>query len=76
MEAGYDDKNGAKQKEGPVGAVLRKDTLMDLSFSEFWLLAPLLLLIFYIGIQPGPFVWVLEQSVPNVMHALGNAFVP
>src|SRR6266576_1748456 len=67
---------GPKQKEGPVGTMLRKGTLMDLSFSEFWLLAPLLLLIFYIGIQPGPFVWVLQQSVPNVMHALGSTFVP
>ncbi len=67
---------GPKQKEGPVGIMLRKGTLIDLSFSEFWLLAPLLLLIFYIGIQPGPLVWVLQQSIPNVMHALGNAFVP
>ena len=67
---------GPKQKEGQVGTMLRKGTLIDLSFSEFWLLAPLLLLIFYIGIQPGPLVWILQQSVPNVMHALGNAFVP
>ncbi|HEX3642396.1 MAG TPA: NADH-quinone oxidoreductase subunit M [Ktedonobacteraceae bacterium] len=67
---------GPKQKEGPVGTMLRKGTLMDLSFSEFWLLAPLLLLIFYIGIQPGPLVWILQQSVPNVMHALGSTFVP
>jgi len=67
---------GPKQKEGQVGAMLRKGTLIDLSFSEFWLLAPLLLLIFYIGIQPGPLVWVLQQSVPNVMHALGSTFIP
>jgi NADH-quinone oxidoreductase subunit M len=67
---------GPKQKEGQVGAMLRKGTLIDLSFSEFWLLAPLLLLIFYIGIQPGPLVWVLQQSVPNVMHTLGSTFVP
>jgi NADH-quinone oxidoreductase subunit M len=67
---------GPKQKEGPVGTLLRKGTLLDLSYSEFWLLAPLLLLIFYIGIQPGPLVWVLQQSVPNVMHTLGNAFIP
>ena len=67
---------GPKQKDGPVGAILRKGTLMDLSFSEFWLLAPLLLLIFYIGIQPGPLVWIVQQSVPNVMHTLGSAFVP
>src|SRR6266566_308451 len=33
---------GPKQKDGPVGAILRKGTLMDLSFGEFWLLAPLL----------------------------------
>jgi len=71
-----DSMQGPKQKEGQVGAMLRKGTLVDLSFSEFWLLAPLLLLIFYIGIQPGPLVWVLQQSVPNVMHTLGSAFMP
>jgi NADH-quinone oxidoreductase subunit M len=67
---------GPKQKDGQVAVMLRKGTLMDLSFSEFWLLAPLLLLIFYIGIQPGPFVWVLQQSVPKLMHALGSTFIP
>jgi NADH-quinone oxidoreductase subunit M len=67
---------GPKQKEGQVGAMLRKGTLIDLSFSEFWLLAPLLLLIFCIGIQPGPLVWVLQQSVPNVMHTLSSTFIP
>jgi NADH-quinone oxidoreductase subunit M len=67
---------GPKQKEGHVGAMLRKGTLIDLSFSEFWLLAPLLLLIFCIGIQPEPFVWVIQQSVPNVMHTLGSTFIP
>jgi NADH-quinone oxidoreductase subunit M len=71
-----DSMQGPMQKEGPVGAILRKGTLIDLSFGEFWLLAPLLLLIFYIGIQPGPLVWVLQQSVPNVMHALGSGFIP
>jgi NADH-quinone oxidoreductase subunit M len=71
-----DSMQGPMQKEGPVGIVLRKGPLMDLSFGEFWLLAPLLLLIFYIGIQPGPLVWVLQQSVPNVMHALGGTFIP
>jgi NADH-quinone oxidoreductase subunit M len=67
---------GPKQKEGHVGAMLRKGTLMDLSFSEFWLLAPLLLLIFCIGIQPEPLVWIIQQSVPNVMHTLGSTFIP
>lgn len=67
---------GPKQKEGQVGVMLRKGTLIDLSFGEFWLLAPLLLLIFYIGIQPGPLVWILQQSVPSVMHTLGGAFIP
>ncbi len=67
---------GPKQQEGYVGAMLRKGTLMDLSFGEFWILAPLLLLIFYIGIQPGPFVWVLQQTVPNAIHTLGSVVVP
>ena len=71
-----DSMQGPVRKEGPVGVVLRKGRLMDLSFGEFWLLAPLLLLIFCIGIQPGPLVWVLQQSVPTVMHTLGSTFIP
>ncbi len=67
---------GPKQKEGHIGVMLRKGTLIDLSFSEFWLLAPLLLLIFCIGIQPEPLVWIIQQSVPNVMHTLGSTFIP
>jgi NADH-quinone oxidoreductase subunit M len=61
---------GPIQQEGTVGGMLRKGTLTDISLGEFWTIAPLLLLIVYIGIQPEPFVWVLEQAVPNVMHTL------
>lgn len=70
-----DSMQGKLQQEGTVGALARKRTLADLSFGEFWMLAPLLALIFYIGIQPAPFIWVLQQTVPNVMQTLGSAFV-
>jgi len=64
-----------RHKEGIVAATLRKGTLSDLNFSEFWLLAPLMALIFYIGIQPAALTWVLEPSVINTMQVLGSAFV-
>ncbi len=66
---------GPRVQEGVVAANVRKGLLNDLSFGEFWVLAPLLALIFYIGIQPYGLIWVLEQSVPNVMNSLGSAFI-
>jgi NADH-quinone oxidoreductase subunit M len=66
---------GPRPQEGPVAASLRKGTLTDISIAEFWTVAPLLVLIVYIGIQPAPFVWVIEQAVPNVMQTLGSAFI-
>jgi NADH-quinone oxidoreductase subunit M len=64
-----------RQREGIVASSLRKGNLTDLNFSEFWLLAPLMALIFYIGIQPAALTWLLEPSVLNTMQVLGNAFV-
>lgn len=64
-----------RQREGLVASTLRKGNLSDLNFSEFWLLAPLMALIFYIGIQPAALTWLLEPSVLNTMQVLGNAFV-
>ncbi len=66
---------GLQQREGNVGLSLRKGTLPDLNFGEFWVVAPLLFLIFYIGLQPAPFVWLLDQAVPHVMQTLGSAFL-
>jgi NADH-quinone oxidoreductase subunit M len=66
---------GPRQQEGPVGISLRKGTLTDISIAEFWTLAPLLVLIVYIGIQPAPFVWVIERAIPNLVQTLGSAFI-
>ena len=66
---------GRPPQEGSVTLSLRKGTLTDISMAEFWTVAPLLLLIVYIGIQPAPFVWVIGQAIPNVVQALGSAFV-
>src|SRR5436305_1663611 len=43
---------GPRQAEGPVASLERKGKLHDLYFGEFLALSPLLLLIFYIGLQP------------------------
>jgi NADH-quinone oxidoreductase subunit M len=66
---------GPRQQEGLVAASLRKGTLTDISLAEFWTVAPLLILIVYIGIQPAPFVWVIEKAVPHVMQPLSSAFI-
>ncbi|TMC18017.1 MAG: NADH-quinone oxidoreductase subunit M [Chloroflexi bacterium] len=62
-------------KSGPVGGVIRKGTLSDMSVNEFLILLPLLALIFYIGLQPAPLTFLLHSSVLNTMQSLGNAFV-
>jgi NADH-quinone oxidoreductase subunit M len=66
---------GATQRLGPVGAALRKGTLGDMSLGEFLSLLPLLLLIFYIGLQPVTLTYILEPSVLNTLQTLGNVFV-
>ncbi len=66
---------GPTQKEGVVGALIRKGTLQDISFAEFWTVAPLFALIFVIGVLPAPLIWILEPAVPNLMSTLGNAFI-
>jgi NADH-quinone oxidoreductase subunit M len=65
---------GPRQTEGPVGASLRKGTLSDISLGEFLPLLPLLILIFYIGVQPLPLTALLEPSVVNTLNFLGSAF--
>ncbi len=66
---------GATQRVGPVAAALRKGTLGDMSLGEFLPLLPLLILIFYIGLQPAPLTSILEPSVFNALQSLGNAFI-
>ena len=66
---------GPSQKEGVVSSLERKGKLYDLQFSEFLPLAPLLLLIFYIGIQPAPLTFLMEPSVVNTLQNLSSAFI-
>ncbi|GAC1623612.1 MAG: NADH-quinone oxidoreductase subunit M [Ktedonobacteraceae bacterium] len=66
---------GPRQKEGVVGSLERKGKLADLQLGEFLPLLPLLLLIFYIGIQPAPLTYLMEPSVLNTLQNLGTAFV-
>lgn len=66
---------GSQQSKGTLGMALRRGTLADLNLSEFLYLSPLLLLIFYIGLQPAPLTFLLEPSVTNTLQVLGNAFI-
>ncbi len=66
---------GPSQKEGVVSSLERKGKLHDLQFTEFLPLAPLLLLIFYIGIQPAPLTFLMEPSVVNTLQNLSSAFI-
>ena len=55
--------------------VKRKSVFSDISLREFLSISPLLLLIFYIGLQPLPLTIILEPSVISTLQNLGNAFV-
>lgn len=66
---------GPQQTEGSVGAALRRASLSDIRLSEFVTLIPLLALIFYLGLQPLPLTFLMEQSVLNTLQVLGTAFV-
>ncbi len=56
-------------------AVKRKGVFGDIGLREFVSISPLLLLIFYIGLQPLPLTVILEPSVISTLQNLGNAFV-
>ncbi len=69
---------GPLKAESVVGSLVRKGKLYDLQFGEFLSLLPLLLLIFYIGIQPAPLTFLMEQSVINTLNTLqglGSVFI-
>jgi NADH-quinone oxidoreductase subunit M len=66
---------GPRQTEGSVGAVMRRAVLPDIHLGEFLTLTPLLALIFYLGLQPLPLTFLMEQSVLNTLQVLGTAFV-
>jgi NADH-quinone oxidoreductase subunit M len=66
---------GPRPTEGPVASLERKGKLHDLYFGDFLVLSPLLLLIFYIGIQPALLTYLMEPSVVNTLQNLGSAFI-
>ncbi len=61
---------GPPQTEGPVAALESRGVLSDIHLGEFMLLLPLLILIFYIGVQPAPLTFLLEPSVTNIINTL------
>ncbi len=65
---------GPLPTEGPVAAIVRKGALNDIQLGEFLTLSPLLILIFYIGLQPYPLTYLLEPSVVNTLQNLATAF--
>ena len=62
-------------RNSQVVTVKRRSVFNDISLREFGLISPLLLLIFYIGLQPLPLTVILEPSVLSTLQNLGNAFV-
>jgi NADH-quinone oxidoreductase subunit M len=66
---------GPMKTGGTIGSLERKGRLYDLGLGEFLTLSPLLLLIFYIGIQPAPLTYLMEPSVLNTLQNIGSAFV-
>ncbi|GCE26565.1 NADH:ubiquinone oxidoreductase subunit M [Dictyobacter alpinus] len=66
---------GTPAGEGAVGSMLRKGTLRDLSLGEFGVVIPLLILIFYIGVQPAFLTGIIDPSVMSTMQVLSSAFV-
>ena len=66
---------GPLVKEGAVASMLRKGTLTDIELGEFMLLSPLLLLIFYIGLQPNAITFLMEPSVVNTLQNFASALI-
>ena len=66
---------GPRKTEGPIASLERKGMLFDINFGEFLTILPLLALIFYIGVQPAPFTFLMEPSVLNTLQVIGTAFV-
>jgi NADH-quinone oxidoreductase subunit M len=66
---------GPLPTSGHVAALIRKNTLIDATLNDFLILLPLLILIFYIGLHPAPFTYLLNSSVTTVMQTFGSAFL-
>jgi NADH-quinone oxidoreductase subunit M len=66
---------GPLQKQGVVASLMRKGTLSDIQLGEFMTILPLLILIFYIGIQPNPLTFIMEPSVVNTLQNFTSALI-
>ena len=66
---------GPRQTEGVVASLMRKGTLTDIELGEFMMLSPLLLLIFYIGLQPNSITFLMEPSVVNTLQHYTSALI-
>ena len=66
---------GPLQKEGVVASLLRKGALSDIHLGEFMTILPLLILIFYIGLQPYPLTFIMEPSVVNTLQNVASALI-
>ncbi|MBO0794891.1 MAG: NADH-quinone oxidoreductase subunit M, partial [Ktedonobacteraceae bacterium] len=62
---------GPRQQGGLVGASLRRGVLFDVHVHEFLSLAPLLALIFILGLLPQPLIFLMERSLLTVMQVVG-----
>ncbi len=66
---------GPRQTEGAVASLMRKGTLTDIELGEFILLLPLLILIFYIGLQPNSITFLMEPSVVHTLQNFASALI-
>ncbi len=66
---------GPRKIEGPVAVLERKNALSDIQMSEFLVILPLLLLIFYIGFQPQVLTFLMEPTVVNTLQHFGSILI-
>src|SRR6202049_3372008 len=66
---------GPRKTEGPVAMLERKNILSDIQLGEFLCVLPLLFLIFYIGFQPQPLIFLMEPAVVNALQHFASALI-
>ena len=60
-------------KLGPAGEITKEHSIRDLNWREIAMLAPLLILIFWIGLYPAPFFNLMAPAVDKLVSALSTA---
>jgi NADH-quinone oxidoreductase subunit M len=66
---------GPRKTEGAVAVLERKNLLSDIQLGEFLCILPLLFLIFYIGFQPQPLIFLMEPAVVNALQHFASALI-